>query len=280
MAEGDRELVAFADWSTSYLSDGFTLPAFFVAPPGEGPFPAVVFHHGSGGLLDATRAGAEALLDMGYAVMLAVRRGHNGAPGVFWETRITAPWGSAEMGPQLVDALEDECNDALAALAWVKEQPVVDGDRVAMVGSSYGGVMVMLAARRHAPFRAGISFAGPSITWPDAPALQELLLDAMRTIDVPLFLIQAADDVHLTPTYALGGELARSGKVHEVRIYGTIGESPGDGHGVFNKAVELWRPDVERFLSRWVSTVGCLATTDRPIDRPIDRPASIGGAHG
>ena len=170
VASENDELSAFADWSTSYRSGALTLPAFFVAPPGDGPFPAVVFHHGSGGLLGAARSGAEALLGMGYAVLLAVRRGHNGAPGIFWETRVTAPWGSPEMGPQLVDALEDECDDAVAALAWVKEQPMVDAARVAMIGSSYGGVMVMLAARRRASFRAGVSFAGPSITWPDAPA--------------------------------------------------------------------------------------------------------------
>jgi dienelactone hydrolase len=252
MVDEDEELTAFAEWSTSYRSGGLTLPAFFVTPPGEGPFPAVVFHHGSAGLFAAARVGAEALVDMGYAVMLAVRRGHNGAPGVFWETRVTAPWGSPEMGPQLIDALEDECDDALAALAWTKDHPDVDADRVAMVGSSYGGVMVMLAARRHAAFRAGVSFAGPSITWPDAPALQDVLLEAMRTTEVPLFLLQAADDVHLTPSYVLGGELARSGKAHEVRIYGAIGENPGDGHGLFNKAVNLWRSDIERFLARWI----------------------------
>jgi hypothetical protein len=110
----------------------------------------------------------------------------------------------------------------------------------------------MLAARRRATFRAGISFAGPSITWPDAPALQGVLLHAMQTTVVPLFLIQAGDDVHLTPTYALGAELARWGKIHETRIYGRIGEAPGDGHGVFNKGVDLWRADVARFLSLWV----------------------------
>ena len=252
-SEHEREdLAAFSDWSASYRSDGRELPAFFAAPPGDRPCPAVVFHHGSAGLMGAARRGAEALLEMGYAVMLPVRRGHNGAPGTFWEARVTAPWGSPAMGPQLVDALEDECDDVMAALDWIKQRPGVDAARVAMIGSSYGGVMVMLAARRRAPFRAGISFAGPSITWPDAPALQERLLDSMRSVAVPLFLIQAADDVHLTPTYALAAELARAGKVHEVRIYGAIGEAPGDGHGVFNKAVDLWRPDVARFLNRWV----------------------------
>src|SRR6476469_4386299 len=152
VADENEELAAFAEWSTSYHSGVVTLPAFFVTPPGEGPFPAVVFHHGSGGLLGAARAGAEAFVDMGYAVMLAVRRGHSGAPGGFWGTMVTEPWGSPAMGPQLVDALEDECDDALAALAWTKEHPDVDADRVAMVGS------------------------------------------------------------HLAPSYALGSELARSGK--------------------------------------------------------------------
>ena len=113
----------------------------------------------------------------------------------------------------------------------------------------------MLAARRRAPFRAAVSFAGPSITWPDAPALQAVLLDAMRVTEVPMFLIQAWDDFHLAPTYALGRELAAHGKPHEIRIYGPLGSEPGDGHGVFNKAVDRWLPDVVTFLERWLGRV-------------------------
>jgi hypothetical protein len=149
----------------------------------------------------------------------------------------------------VVDSGKDRVN---AALNWLRAHPLIDAERIAMIGSSYGGVMVMLAAGRHARFRAGISFAGPSITWPDAPALQTMLLAAMGVCQVPLMLIQAGDDFHLTPTYVLGGELARLGKPHETRIYQTIGSQRGDGHGVFNKALWLWRPDVEAFLRRWV----------------------------
>jgi hypothetical protein len=69
---------------------------------------------------------------------------------------------------------------------------------------------------------------------------------------MPIFLIQAWDDVHLTPTYVLGATLAAHGKQHEVRIYQQLGEQPGDGHGVFNNGVELWRKDVIRFLDRWL----------------------------
>jgi dienelactone hydrolase len=250
-AEADP-LECFSQWRTEYVSDGRALTGFFLTPEGDGPFPGIVFHHGSNGLMAAAKGGAQALVDMGYAVFVPLRRGHNGNPGPFWETLVTDPWGSEAMGPQLVAALSGECDDALAALAWMKGQPNVDSQRVAMLGSSYGGVIVMLAAGRNADFRAGISFAGPSITWPDAPALQDELIGSMRDTDVPLFLIQAWDDFHLTPTYVLGAELASLGKPHEIRIYPPIGTERGNGHGVFNNAVDLWSPDVRRFLARWM----------------------------
>lgn len=237
---------------TSYVSDGRELAAFLALPDAPGPHPGVVFHHGSAGLMAASEAGISALVAAGYAVLAPIRRGHNGNPGPYWEDLVTSPWGSPRMGDELVAALAGECDDALAGLERLRAEPSVDGERLAMVGSSFGGVMVLLAAGRGAAFRAGVSFAGPSITWPDAPALQQVLLAAMATTDVPLFLIQAWDDVHLTPTYALGAALAAAGRPHETRIYGRLGSEAGDGHGVFNKAVDLWLPDVTRFLAHWL----------------------------
>jgi len=246
----DADLSTFADCLTAYESQGRTLPGAFVTPAGDGPFPGIVFHHGSAGLMAAARTSIEMLVGSGFAVFAPIRRGHNGSDGPFWQTLVTHPWGSAEMGPQLVEALDSESDDAIAALEWMRAHPRVDSDRIVIAGSSFGGVMVMLLAGRGARCRAGISFAGPSITWPDAPALQEHLVAAMGRAEFPLFLIQAADDFHLTPTYVLAGELARLGKPHEVRVYGPIGVNRGDGHGVFNKAPDLWGPDVKRFLDR------------------------------
>ena len=193
-----------------------------------------------------------ALVDAGYVVMAAVRRGHNGNPGAYWRDLVPSAWGSPAMGSELVAALTAEYDDVVAALGHIRADSRVDPRRVAMIGSSYGGVMVMLAAGRGLDFRAGVSFAGPSITWPDAPALQDVLLEAMASTAVPLFLIQAWDDVHLTPTYTLGATLAANGKPHQSAIYDRLGTEPGDGHGVFNKAVRWWLPDVVRFLERWV----------------------------
>jgi carboxymethylenebutenolidase len=246
-------LEAMAPWHTTYTSDGRQLTAFLAVPPGPGPHPGIVFNHGSNGLMAAAEAGIAALVGAGYAVLAPIRRGHNGNPGPCWEDLVPSPWGSPEMGEELLVALGGECDDVLAALDHLRADPRIDPGRLAMLGSSYGGVMVMLAAGRHADFRAGISFAGPSITWPDAPALQEVLLAAMATTDVPLLLIEAWDDFSLTPTSVLVGALAVHGKPHETRVYGRIGTDPGDGHGVFNKAVDWWLPDVLRFLSRWVN---------------------------
>ena len=63
-------LWVFSDWRTEYVSDGRTLTGFFVAPDGDGPFPGVVFHHGSNGLMAEAKLGLLELVGMGYAVFV------------------------------------------------------------------------------------------------------------------------------------------------------------------------------------------------------------------
>jgi dienelactone hydrolase len=185
-------------------------------------------------------------------VFAAVRRGQNGNPGAYWRDRVSAPWGSPEMGPPLVHALEDETLDVRAALAWRHAHPRIDPHRVAVVGSSFGGVVTMLAAGERPQFRAGVSFAGPSMTWPHAPALQAALVSAIRHTPLPLFLLQAQNDHSLAPTYTFGSELARLNKPHETRVYPAIGTIAMNGHGLFGNSVPLWYADVQRFLQQWL----------------------------
>jgi dienelactone hydrolase len=245
-------LVPFHRWSTSYRNDGRELAAFWLPPDTVAPFPAIVFNHGSDGLLPLSKPGILALRELGYAVFAPIRRGHNEQPGTYWLDLVGAPWGSAEMGDQLVAALRAELTDVMAALAWVTAQPMVDTARIAMAGSSFGGVLTVLALGADTPLRAGVSFAGPSMTWPDAPALQREMLAAAASGTAPLFLAQAFNDNSLMPTYAIGSEMARHGRPHETRIYPPIGDRPGGGHGIFGTGVDLWRADIERFLARWL----------------------------
>ncbi len=124
-----------------------------------------------------------------------------------------------------------------------------------MLGSSFGGVLTVLALGEDNALRAGVSFAGPSMTWPDAPALQRAMLAAVAAGQAPLFLAQAFNDNSLAPTYTIGAELARLGRTHETRVYPAIGEGPGGGHGMFGTGVELLRQDVESFLARSLARV-------------------------
>jgi dienelactone hydrolase len=192
---------------------------------------------------------------MGYAIFMPIRRGHNEQPGTFWLDRVTAPWGSPEMGDQLVSALRAELCDVMAAVDWVRGRPEVDGRRIVMLGSSFGGALTVLAMGEDSPLRAGVSFAGPSMTWPQAPALQRAMLAAVASGRAPLFLAQAYNDNSLAPTYAVGAELARLGRPHETRVYPAIGDGPGGGHGMFGTGVDLWHRDVESFLARCLASV-------------------------
>jgi carboxymethylenebutenolidase len=252
MATTAEDLAPYERWRTSYRSDDRELAGFWLTPPGDEPVPAVVFNHGSNGLLAASLPGVQALVALGYAVFLPVRRGHSGQPGPFWLDRITNPWGSPEMGEQLVAALRDELRDVLAAVRWTVARPEVASGRLALVGSSFGGVLTVLALATDTPVSAGVSFAGPSMTWPHAPALQQAMLAAARVARAPLFLAQASNDNSLAPTYAIGAELARAGHPHETRVYPPVGDGPGGGHGIFGTGVDLWRSDIEAFLTRWV----------------------------
>jgi carboxymethylenebutenolidase len=245
------DLSELRPWQVEYPSRDLRLQGFLFVPEGEGPFPGIVFNHGSEGLMHAARNSAEALVGRGYAVLLAVRRGFNGNPGRNYNDYLTASPYSPEWGRQMVEGLHAENDDVMAAMTWFRQLPMVDTGRIAQMGVSFGGVMVMMAGSRSNEFRAGVSFAGPSITWPRLPELEHAVRSAVERVTVPLFLLQAHNDNSLEPIYTLGLDLFRRGKPHEVRVYGNVGTTPDEGHYMVHGAVDLWLADVDRFLRRW-----------------------------
>ena len=80
---------------------------------------------------------------------------------------------------------------------------------------------------------------------PRSPAFSEIrddLLSALATIRAPVYLGYAADD-NAEPGRALGAELARLGKVHELVLY------PTGGHNFVFNATHPAVEDVFRFLT-------------------------------
>ncbi len=243
--------------AVTYPSDGRELAGYLLLPDGEGPFPALMFNHGSGGLVPEVISGLRELVGLGYAVFAPTRRGLNGNPGPLWSDQVTGIPDEGEtmyaaVGRQLVEVLEAESDDVLAAGDWLRQRLEIDANRIGLVGQSFGSIMTLLTVGRTNAFKAGVCFACAALTWPDVPAVQRMLLGAVGRCETPIFLIQAENDSNLQPTYALGGELARLGKPHETRIYPPTGDGPGEGHAFFRREPDRWRRDVELFLRRWV----------------------------
>ena len=120
--------------------DGKTnLTAYLGRHPGEALRPAVVLMHGCSGLLNANgrifpifRAWMRALFAKGYDVLTVDSAASRG----FGQT--------CSASPNRITAWRDRPKDAYAALAYLQAQPTVQAGRIALIGWSQGGGVVLL----------------------------------------------------------------------------------------------------------------------------------------
>jgi dienelactone hydrolase len=254
---------------TVVVPDGqLHLKAFLWKPSGPGPFPAVLFCHGSGGIDADHTAGltmreaaekiAAPFLKHGYAFLYLCRRGQglSADQGGFMQDilkREEATKGKeARQHLQFVLTTTDQLDDVLAGLTFLKTIPSVDPKRLAIVGHSFGGQLTLLAAQRDNTFRAAVTFAAAANSWERSPELRERLLAAMDKSTAPIMLIQAANDYSTAASYALARELERLHKPHLLKIYPPVGRTSEDGHNFLYLAVQEWEPDVFGFLDEHV----------------------------
>ena len=134
------------------------LDALLYEPTAGGKHPAVVFMHGCGGLWSSKHepnkretAWERLLVDRGYAVLMVDS---------------FTPRGVKNMcSPATFDAgiYMARTYDAYAALAFLQAQPLVDAERVAVMGWSEGGGTVLFTVGSKGPqrgsgFRAAVAF--------------------------------------------------------------------------------------------------------------------------
>lgn len=141
----------------------------------------------------------------------------------------------------------------MAALAYLKQLPDVDPQRIAVVGCSYGGIQTVLAVEANAEqklgLRAAIDFAGGAMSWRSL-SLRDRMVRAVRKATVPVLVIQAENDYDLGPSRTLAYELERLGKAHKLLIFPPYGNTPAEGHGVFcSQGGDVWGSAVSSFLN-------------------------------
>jgi carboxymethylenebutenolidase len=264
-----------ADQSASIASETFVVPsgklrlkAFLWKPSGTGPFPAVLFCHGSGGadaghtaglaITEAAEKLAPLFLKHGYAFMYLFRRGQglSADQGPFMQDILrheeTAKGNEARQHLQFVLATTDHLDDVIAGLSFLKAAPAIDPKRIAITGHSFGGQLALLAAERGNILRAAVTFAAAANSWTQSSELRERLLTAVNTATIPIMLIYADDDYSTAPGYALADELERLHKPHLLKIYPPLGRTSEDAHNFLYFAISQWEDDVFKFLDEHV----------------------------
>src|SRR5438034_1565495 len=264
--------LAFAVLSSSLLlsaadivtfSNGrLTLQGILYKPDGDGPFPAILYNHGSAaGMLSnqAFDALGPVFTRRGWVFFGPYRRGQglSASAGPFIGDEIAAAekkGGIAAGAETMVRLLEtDHLDDQLAALAWLRKQSFVQPDRIAVAGNSFGGVEAVLGAER-AQYCAAIDAAGGAESWALAPELQALMIRAVRGSQTPIFFFQAENDHDLSPSRTLSKIMKEAGKPFELKFYPPFGNSPQDGHSFTWLGSFTWADDVFLFLEKYCRT--------------------------
>lgn len=242
-----------------YTHDKLKLEGYFYKPAGAGPFPVVVYNHGS-------RAGfeheerpmafiANVFVPAGYAVIVPERRGYGKSEGEAFAQEV-----GQGRGEQFVGRQQAEAGDVLAAVDYAKANLPVDTKRIVLMGFSFGGIVTTFAASRSSDFAAVVNQAPGALNWKRSQAMVDELLSAARKIKVPMICMAAQNDATNENVNRICGEAKKHGGAAEVMIYPPFSDEraqiPGAaGHGIFSRyGVNLWEKDVLAFLAKTVAS--------------------------
>ena len=263
---------------TVVISNGrLRLKALLWKPDGRGPFPAVLFNHGSWPTSDRSGRPAQEILTQaavlgpvfarhGFVFLFLFRRGVGLSIG---QGLSAADLIQAELAANGQDArnrihlrlLEThELSDALAGLAYLRGLPEVDARSIAVAGHSFGGSLTLLVAEQDSHLMAVVDFAGAAGSWESSPQLRTRLLAAVAATTMPILFIHAENDYSIAPGKTLAAEMARLGKPHRLKIYPPFGTTASEGHNLVDLSVATWEGDVFAFLGDRLFT----ATTAGP----------------
>jgi len=218
-------------------------------PNGPGPFPVVIWNHGSEKNTQVQNTLAAFYTSHFFVFFTPDRRGHGASPGnyVMDEIRHLPP---AVRGRRMVEMQESELQDVMAAVSFAKKQNYIDPMRIAVSGCSFGGIQTLLAGEQEAGIRALVAFAPGAKSWDGTPAIQERLKKAVDNAKAPIFILQAQNDFNLAPTRELTKEAEKKHVNMRSKIYPAVGKTAQDGHWQFcTQSTDLWGQDVLSFLA-------------------------------
>jgi len=242
----------YAEFIT-YTSDGLKVAGVMMKPPGDGPFPAVIWNHGSRVTHErdqTVRAGGRCtrvVEEQRWVYLIPERRGYGASEGESYSSYVRRlNLGGIDAAVADANRLWQEADDVVNGMEFLKTLPFVDPRRVALVGVSHGGMVSLFAAAK-APgaFAAVVDQAGGigAGRYHVEVGIREMVRAGSR-VGTPILIQHGRDDlvVPVRVSIALRDGMARAGKDVTLRIY------PGS-HYIFDRQpVGEWGRDLLEFL--------------------------------
>src|SRR5262245_48902117 len=244
-----------------YPSGGLRIQAYLYKPEGDGPFAAVIYNHGSRNGRERQPVPFEhigrLLTGAGYVALVSERRGYGRSDGIAWPEDVGKKQG------RVVTRLDQETDDVLTAVDFLRTQAFVDGKRLGVMGWSFGGIVTMFAVSRSTAFAVAVDQAGGALTWNGNPDIRAALTAAAQKSTTPTLLQVAENDRTTDSITSVAKILDKRGVPHRMAIYPpfTAGASSSfgtnaPGHMVFaDGGTSVWSADVLEFLGRYLNAV-------------------------
>ena len=254
----EKVRVAVTNFYGRRIERDITVTIFEV--PGRASYPLLVLNHGRDGD-DAGRVkmgrvrhseASRWFATLGYSVWVPTRIGY-GVSGTDVDPEYTGTCAQKRYEPGYTAAVDQ----TLQVIEYAKRRTDIDGNRIVVVGQSFGGMTSIAVASRNAPgLVAAVNFAGggganPQFP-PGEPCAPELLLNLFgtygKTARVPTLSIYTENDKLFAPrhTKAWFDAFRANGGAGEYLLQPAFGTN---GHSLFALGFTQWRPIVERFLA-------------------------------
>ena len=242
--------------TTFYPSGKLKIEAYVYRPEGTGPFPVVIYNHGSRGGHEREERPfvyvGEVLKHSGYVVIVPERRGYGRSDGPSFGEAI-----GEDRGPRFVAHVREDTDDVLAVVEFAKMLPYADTKRMAVMGWSIGGIVSVFAASRSSTFGVVVDQAGAALMWDQSPAMQRALKEAAGKIRIPLLGMVAENDRTTESVKAVVHEAEAHGATVKLIVYPAF--TPQDaggappGHMIFGReGCKIWESDLREFLATYL----------------------------
>lgn len=246
---------------TKFIENGkaISLEVVIFRPVGKGPFPTVVFNHGSTGRGNnpelfiktyTNKAIVEFFNEKGWLVIFPQRRGRGNSDGLYDEG-FEKDRSQYSCSPNLsLPGVERALADIDQVVNYLKSYKDVDKNKMIIAGQSRGGILsIAYAGTRPDIFKGAINFVGGwmSDQCPNPEAINTITFKRGATFKEPTLWLYGEND----PFYSLKHShknftefINKGGKGKFLTYFLGNGQN---GHLVIEHP-EIWRKDVEKFL--------------------------------